>query len=272
MRTGVLIVLLLCLGSAWAITEAEFMAELNAYAGQTEFFCWKHSYGRGVGKIPQGCPPGKRKDPILCYEPCKEGYRAVLNRCWKGLLNSYGRGIGVPATHCDAGWENKAGLCYPNCKSGYNGVGPVCWKNCEGKTPVNCGACCGSSAAVCAKNIVNIIKSVLEMIVNIAKAILTSGASLIQKAAENFSKPETYKAAFEVAREFHNKHFSEEAFVRFMTATGQRVKQVVNGDLIRNIYRSAKGNDWGRLVTEMASKFDPIGVAKVIHSLIHDVC
>ena len=34
-------------------------------------FCWKDSYGRGVGKIPTGCPSGYRLEAGLCYEPCK---------------------------------------------------------------------------------------------------------------------------------------------------------------------------------------------------------
>lgn len=116
------------------------------------------------------------------------------------------------------------------------------------------------------------IKAVFEMIVNIVKAIATSGASLLEKAQENFTNIETYKAAFEVAREFHKKHYNEDSFVHFMKTGAKKSRTSIDDNLIRNIYKSAKNTDWARLAMEMASKFDPIGIAKVIHSFIHDLC
>jgi hypothetical protein len=37
-------------------------------------FCWKDSYGRGVGTIPNGCPSGYEMLGVLCYEACPSGY------------------------------------------------------------------------------------------------------------------------------------------------------------------------------------------------------
>lgn len=36
-------------------------------------FCWRDSYGRGVGKIPTECPD-KDKIGLLCYTKCPSGY------------------------------------------------------------------------------------------------------------------------------------------------------------------------------------------------------
>ena len=36
-------------------------------------FCWRDSYGRGVGVIPTTCPSGKEKIGELCYSKCPSG-------------------------------------------------------------------------------------------------------------------------------------------------------------------------------------------------------
>ena len=55
-------------------------------------FCWKDSYGRGVGLIPNTCASGKKKEGALCYEPCKAGYEsstwgACLQKCTDGFTD-----------------------------------------------------------------------------------------------------------------------------------------------------------------------------------------
>ena len=70
-------------------------------------FCWKDSYGRGVGTIPNDC--GNRvKLGLLCYEKCPSGYHRFGVDChqncpsgWRndGLfcrMAEYGRGVGYP--------------------------------------------------------------------------------------------------------------------------------------------------------------------------------
>ena len=82
-------------------------------------FCWKDSYGRGVGTIPRSCPKGKETiaGGLLCYDKCSKfgdfkrfGYDCH-QKCksgWAdhGLLcyrfkSTYGRGVGrIPPLRC----------------------------------------------------------------------------------------------------------------------------------------------------------------------------
>ena len=109
----------------------------------------KSSYGRGVGSIPNSCPPGKEYDAGLCYNECDSGYDGVGPVCWQScpsgysdhgatcyenffswyFKSSYGRGVGTVPNTCGE-QEYDAGLCYDQCESGYTGVGPVCWGDC----------------------------------------------------------------------------------------------------------------------------------------------
>ncbi len=52
-------------------------------------FCWKDSYGRGVGTIPTGCDSGKENDTGLCYSKCNAGYIGVGPVCWSGCPAGY---------------------------------------------------------------------------------------------------------------------------------------------------------------------------------------
>ena len=121
--------------------------------------CWRDSYGRGVGKIPE-CSPDQTRDGLLCYEPCSkhpkaergQRYENVGGVCWQqcppGFRNDaafcrkaeYGRGVGFPWEFGDgltdsgmfARCEKKHGkgkcekclaIVYPKCKTGYKPVG-----------------------------------------------------------------------------------------------------------------------------------------------------
>jgi cytolysin (calcineurin-like family phosphatase) len=89
----------------------------------------KESYGRGAGKIKNGCPNGKVNEDGLCYTPCPSGWKGVGPVCWKGI-KSQTRGAGSVPNSCPSGTEADGALCYPTCKIGYDGVGPVCWQKC----------------------------------------------------------------------------------------------------------------------------------------------
>jgi hypothetical protein len=54
-------------------------------------FCWKDSYGRGVGTIPTSCPSGTVQDPtgLLCYPACRAGYYMVGPVCWQSCPSGY---------------------------------------------------------------------------------------------------------------------------------------------------------------------------------------
>jgi len=72
-------------------------------------FCWRDSYGRGVGTIPSTCGT-LEKIGLLCYPPCPAGYsrngfdchqNCPVDSGWddQGLfcrLAEYGRGGGYP--------------------------------------------------------------------------------------------------------------------------------------------------------------------------------
>ena len=102
--------------------------------------CTKVTYSRGVGAFLSACASGLEKDGLLCYPPCRDGYKGVGPVCWAATCPanttdsgvsctkvSYGRGVGAPVTYCDPTTEKDGALCYPLCRTGYTGVGPVCW-------------------------------------------------------------------------------------------------------------------------------------------------
>lgn len=69
-------------------------------------FCWKDSYGRGVGKIPSTCASNRDRIGLLCYTKCpakmtRFGFdcHSICPSGWRndGLfcrLAEYGRGAG----------------------------------------------------------------------------------------------------------------------------------------------------------------------------------
>lgn len=71
-------------------------------------YCWKDSYGRGVGTIPSECASNYEKLGLLCYDRCPSGYKRFVLDCHQicpsgfadqGLfcrLSEYGRGVGYP--------------------------------------------------------------------------------------------------------------------------------------------------------------------------------
>jgi len=71
-------------------------------------FCWRRSYGRGVGTPMSYCPEGKERVGLFCVNPCQPGFTRKGLDChqtckdgWRddGLfcrLAEYGRGAGYP--------------------------------------------------------------------------------------------------------------------------------------------------------------------------------
>ena len=148
---------------------------------QSSDFCWKDSYGRGVGTVPQACPAGQERIGLLCYARCAAGMTRVGTDCHSvcpaGLRDDglfcraaeYGRGSGYPwkfgdplsdsgmISRCEA--DNGRGACemsdamaYPKCQPGYKAFGCCI---CRPEVP-NCGAL-GLNAGVdlsCAKRVV----------------------------------------------------------------------------------------------------------------------
>ena len=133
------------------------MLGLVVEASATDF-CWRDSYGRGVGKIPKGgcgCGPGQDHIGALCYDKCLKGMKRYgfdcHSVCPPGFKNQglfcrkaeYGRGVGVAwrpgdtkknqhqRKRCEARFgagkcERSGAIWYQKCRAGFNGVGPAC--------------------------------------------------------------------------------------------------------------------------------------------------
>lgn len=127
-----------------------------------DVFCWRETYGRGVGTVPAICPNGMENQAGLCYTLCKEGYHGVGPICWancpEGFRDDgafcfkpepYTRGggyiwkIGDKAfsaegqfkrcedKHGKGNCEQYGAIVYPKCKEGYYAAGccvcsPIC--------------------------------------------------------------------------------------------------------------------------------------------------
>ena len=142
--------------------SAEAIAQRVIFGESDPDICWKDSYGRGAGKVPDACPSGFERTgaDLLCYPICRAGFSGVGPVCWQncpaGYRNdgghcakpeAYGRGTGyaynvftegrsAAQQRCER--DHGAGRCernlemfYPLCKSGYKEFGsnictPVC--------------------------------------------------------------------------------------------------------------------------------------------------
>jgi len=290
MRVGIfmgLALLLLTSGISAQISVSEFMKEIDIYTNGHSKFCWKRTYGRGVGIVPTDCG-SKELDAGLCYDKCNQGYYGVGPVCWqicpagyenhpascyKDLLNwfwkgSYGRGVGTVPGSCQDSKQYDAGLCYPYCEDTFYGVGPVCWKRCAGSTSVDCGAACGSSGLACAEGIFNMVKSVFQMVYNIFELVATCGGSAAIKA----SKEAALQAAFQTAKDFAKKSLTKEAFVSFMKKKAMAIGQTVNAETLDMLFNRATVESVIKLEVEIISKMDPTGIADVILAFWQDVC
>lgn len=125
--------------------------------------CWKPSYGRGVGTVPDTCDKvSQTKSGLLCYVKPKEGQTNVAGVVWqdcpvgwqsqgafcrKPSPSEYGRGAGYPWKFGDAfnlegarsrcakdnrqGCEQSGLVIYPKCGPGYHPVGCcMCSRDC----------------------------------------------------------------------------------------------------------------------------------------------
>ena len=264
MRTSSVILLVLCLGSVFAQSEFYFNNQVQKYMSTQSNFCWKSSYGRGVGTIPNDCGEGKEIDAGLCYPVCAPGYKGVGSVCWQ-FPKSYGRGAGKAPTICPSGKQYDAGRCYPYCSSGMTGVGPVCWKSCSGLTSTDCGAACATDTQTCLSNIFEQVKAVLNMIKD------------LYNIAENKEELETSKevalqTAFKLAKLFIKKGYSKPGFINFMKKAAMKAGTPVNEATLNMLYEKASIKDLIKLELEVIAKTDPTGIARVILAFFKDVC
>ncbi|MBL24786.1 MAG: hypothetical protein CMM48_12915 [Rhodospirillaceae bacterium] len=137
---------------AITVLMALFLSVGFGSEAQAQKFCWKDSYGRGVGTIPKACKHDENRIGLLCYKKCRKGTKRFgfdcHSVCPRGFSNQglfcrhaeYGRGAGYPWKFGDAlndhgmrhrcehdhgkGNCEKNGLIYyPKCKRGYHSFG-----------------------------------------------------------------------------------------------------------------------------------------------------
>jgi hypothetical protein len=207
----------------WALLMVVLFSASTAQAAFGEDVCWKNSYGRHAGMIPDSCENGREKSGALCYQKCAPNRIGEGPGCWSACPAGFTDGgvfcyenakkecppttiktgigtctktnewrdAGVPMA-CGAGKQMDAGLCYSACRTGYQGVGPVCWGSCTDQTKVanstltfkvECGAMCANSADECAIATTNIVLSTLEMVGTMVSMVATGGAATAAKAA-----------------------------------------------------------------------------------------
>ena len=261
-----------------------FLRQLEEFNNPNMKFCWKKSYGRGAGTVPQRCRSGKQKQAGLCYHHCRGGFSGVGPVCWKqcpgGFRNhgltcykswrkwhfkkTYGRGAGSVPTECNNGKENKAGLCYHHCRGGFYGVGPVCWQHCQGETPYNCGAACGSSTMACARRVYDMVKGVLLMI----KKLKTLSAGVGGSSAIKSSAKAALTAGVKMAKEFTKKHLNKETFVKFMKSKTQGKN---SDDSLSKLYDESTKFDTNTAVENLKG-VDPTGIAEAVVAFLHSKC
>ena len=165
--------------SVLALVASAHSTFMVAQQSETQF-CWKNSIVRGIGQIPQACPPGHEKIGLFCYATCPPGFARFgfdcHSVCPDGLRDDglfcrkpeYGRGVGYPWKFGDAlndkgmfdrcEKDNEAGNCekyglvvYPKCNKGYEPFGCCI---CRPPLP-NCGALgMGQFDLSCAKKII----------------------------------------------------------------------------------------------------------------------
>jgi hypothetical protein len=119
-----------------AIMAAFVLFTSQAFAADD--YCYKGSYGRGVGTIPDQCN-AKEKDAGLCYNKCNATYYGVGPVCWQS---------------CPSGYVDTGALCHID-KALTNGGSWVCTKKLFGKCiwkSHECGSGYTNTGFFCALN------------------------------------------------------------------------------------------------------------------------
>lgn len=100
-----------------------------------EPYCWRHSYGRGVGRPLHACPDdAPEQDGLLCYPLCREGYNGVGPVCWEKCANITSLGfacVDVRQSSHGCPWYDKCGIFKRSCTScpdDYTNFGCFCGK------------------------------------------------------------------------------------------------------------------------------------------------
>jgi hypothetical protein len=167
-------------------------------------FCWKNTYGRGVGTIPDSYGRGGGYPWFFgdCF--CNDG---MIGRCendngkgncemWAAIAYPKCKPGFSPAgccvcSGCSTGLVNDAGLCYPPCENTHYGVGPVCWAKCPDGT-VDCGTACAADSGQCVSGVFNQAVAPFILAANVLTlglaAPLTGALSITIKTVQGVTK------------------------------------------------------------------------------------
>ncbi|CAF2693639.1 unnamed protein product [Rotaria sp. Silwood2] len=98
-----------------------------------EPYCWRHSYGRGVGRPVHACPYyAPEQDGLLCYPICRDGYNGVGPVCWEKCNNLTSVGFAcmdIRKSVRSCPWYDKCGIFTSSCSScptNYTNFGCLC--------------------------------------------------------------------------------------------------------------------------------------------------
>ncbi len=133
---------------------------VNWIAGQVadsrQPYCYRESYGRGVGRPLSTCPASEDKSGLLCYPKCEAGYGGAGPVCWEDCPRGYkdtgalctrpaaSEHITVVAASCEEHFHNTGVSCYKSkfpmktrsldtasCPSGLHRKGAFCYSECR---------------------------------------------------------------------------------------------------------------------------------------------
>lgn len=113
-------------------------------AMQQQPFCYKQTYGRGVGVPLSTCPSNQDKNGALCYPQCNSGYSGAGPVCWQQCPSGYtdtgafchiSKSLTAAVhTHCSGKWPWQW-HCSQDCPSGYTNAGLFCALNTPSNPP-----------------------------------------------------------------------------------------------------------------------------------------
>lgn len=265
-------------------------------------YCWKDSYGRGAGTIPEGCPDGHENDAGLCYEKCRAGYTGAGPVCW---AHEYGRGAGyITHSKCTHAYPNgceKYGLLYyPHCNEGYEHSGcclcktkgPLSYTRGAGKIPETCPAEKQNDAGLCYKacksgyhgvgpvcwmscpaGMVNCgmgCASSKDECASNTIGQVTSSLSLIANIATLGASGEEENAAMEAEKTGLRKVWADvqesEIYQTFDNMKTKASTAALTYNQTRQFVDFVKGR------SDDLSAFDPTGIANVVNAFKHPLC
>ncbi len=138
-------------------------------AGSRQDYCYRESYGRGVGAPLSTCHEDEDKNGLLCYPKCREGFHGVGPVCWERCPEDYTdmgvsclrpaatEHITVKPSNCSPGFTNTGVACvnkkldikpisHSDCEPGLHREGAFCYSDCRPGF-VNTGVSCFRSVS-----------------------------------------------------------------------------------------------------------------------------